>query len=155
MKRVLAAAVSLGLVCGVMSGSGSASTQKDRALATALVFWHSKKCDQPPDQSMWTHGWRFNALFGNCRGGDGHDQRVYFFGRGRSIGTDGLGTSAEVFGLWRDDKTFAFMYVIYKPQDALCCPTGGGEIVRYKWNGRQFHALDRAPPRRTNTTAGR
>jgi hypothetical protein len=133
MKQVLAAAVSLGLVCGVMPGSGSASTQKDRALATALVFWHSKKCDQPPDQSMWTHGWRFNALFGNCRGGDG----------------------AEVFGLWRDDKTFAFMYVIYKPQDALCCPTGGGEIVRYKWNGRQFQALDRAPPRRTNTTAGR
>jgi hypothetical protein len=157
MKRRLtvAALVVLVAVCGVISGSASALPQKDRALSQALAFWRSKKCVEAPDQTIWIHGWRFNALFGNCRGGDGHDQHVYFFDRGRSIGTDGLGTSAEVFGLWRDDRTFAFMYVIYKPQDGLCCPTGGGKIVRFKWNGKQFRALDSPPPRRTNTKAGR
>jgi len=157
MKQALTAAalVALVAVCGVVSGSASALPEKDRALSQALAFWRSKKCVEAPDQTMWIHGWRFNALFGNCMGGDGHDQHVYFFDRGRPIGTDGLRTSAEVFGLWRDDKTFAFMYVIYKPHDGLCCPTGGGTIVRFKWNGKQFHALDSPPPRRTKTKAGR
>jgi LppP/LprE lipoprotein len=142
-----------GFICAalvlVTAGSLVGATTKDRNLAAALAFWRSKGC-QPwakPDTSMWERGWRFNSLFGNCRAGDGHDQHVYFFDRARFVGSDGLGTSSEILGLWRDDRTFAFMYVLYRPQDPLCCPTGGGAIVRLRWNGSRFRALDQPPPR--------
>jgi hypothetical protein len=49
--------------------------------------------------------------------------------------------------LWRDDTTIALMYVLYRNSDALCCPTGGGKIVRFHWNGSRLVALDRIPPR--------
>jgi hypothetical protein len=126
-----------------------------RPLGAALAYWHSRKCEYPPDRGLWIPGFRFNVLYGNCRAADGHDQHVFFFDRGRFVGTDGLGTSAAVLGMWRDDTRFAFMYVIYKPSDALCCPTGGGRIVRFRWDGRRFHRLDPAPPRLTSTRAGR
>ena len=105
---------------------------------------------------MWIRGWRLNALYGDCGGGDGHDQHVYFFERGRFVGSDRLGTSSEIAGMWRDNTIFAFMYVLYRPNDALCCPTGGGSIVRYRWNGKRFRALDPAPPRQDgNVPLGR
>lgn len=126
--------------------SASAATGKNRALTTAVKRWHTKGC-APPDTSMWVHGSRFNSLYGNCLAGDGHDQHVWFFDHGRFVGTDGLGTSSEVIGLWRDGTTFAFLYVLYRRQDALCCPTGGGKVVRFRWNGKRFRALDRPPPR--------
>jgi len=133
----------------VNGGIGFGATKKDRDLAAALAFWRSRGCEPwaKPDTSMWMHGWRFNAVFGNCRAEDGHDQHLYFFDRARFVGTDGLGTSSEILGLWRNDTTLAFMYVLYRPQDALCCPTGGGKVVRFRWNGRRFRALDRPPPR--------
>ena len=96
---------------------------------------------------MWEGGSRFNALFGNCRAQDGHDQHVYFFERGKFVGTDGLGASSQVIGIWRDNVTFAFLYVLYRPADALCCPTGGGTIVRFRWEGARFRRLDSVPPR--------
>jgi hypothetical protein len=105
---------------------------------------------------MWVHDSRFNALYGNCRAVDGHDQHLYFFDLGRYVGSDGLGRSNEIVGLWRDDRTFAFLYVLYRPDDALCCPTGGGRIVRFRWNGKRFRALDRPPPRQNgNVPLGR
>jgi hypothetical protein len=129
------------------------ATTKDRQLAAALAFWRSTGCERwaKPATSMWVHGWRFNALFGNCRAADGRDQHVYFFERGRFVGTDGLGASSEILGIWRDDTTFAFMYVLYRRGDPLCCPTGGGKIVRFHWDGKRFHALDRPPPRQDGT----
>ncbi len=149
-RWVMTGFLSVALVLGT-AGSGVGATTRDRNLAAALAFWRSKGCEPwaKPDTSMWVHGSRFNALFGNCRAGDGHDQHLYFFDRGRFVGTDGLGTSSEILGLWRDDRTFAFMYVLYRPKDALCCPTGGGKIVRFRWSGKRFRALDRPPPRQS------
>ena len=146
--RVMIALLLLALVLGTASGGATAG---NRDLTAALAYWRSLGC-QPwakPDTSMWMRGARFNALFGNCRAGDGHDQHVLFLDRARFAGTDGLGTSSEILGIWRDEKTFAFMYVLYRPHDALCCPTGGGKIVRFRWSGKRFRALDR-PPRRQN-----
>jgi hypothetical protein len=150
--------VSLALLVLATAAPGLSATTRDRNLAAALAFWRSKGCRPwaKPDQSMWIHGWRFNVLFGNCRAEDGHDQHVYFFDRGASAGSDGLGTSSEVLGIWRDDKTFAFMYVLYRRHDSLCCPTGGDKIVRFRWNGKRFRALDKPPPRqRGNFPLGR
>lgn len=47
-----------------------------------------------------TAGWRFNALYGNCRAADGHNQRIWFFVGARFVGTDSPKSSAEIVGLW-------------------------------------------------------
>jgi hypothetical protein len=133
---------------------GAVGVQR-RPLDAALAFWHGRKCVDPPSREMWIADFRFNVLYGNCRAADGHDQHVFFFDRGRFVGSDGLGTSSEVIALWRDDRRFAFMYVIYKPSDPLCCPTGGGRIVRFRWDGSRFRAVDPTPPRATTTRPGR
>ena len=92
-------------------------------------------------------GWTFNALYGDCGGGDGHDQRIWFFARSRFVGNDAPRSSAEIIGLWRNGDTIAFLYVLYRRSDALCCPTGGGAVVRFRWTGRRVVALDPIPPR--------
>lgn len=92
-------------------------------------------------------GWTFNALYGDCGGGDGHDQHVWFFGGARFVGTDTPASSAEIIGVWRNEDTIAFLYVLYRRNDALCCPTGGGKIVRFRLTGERVIALDSVPPR--------
>jgi len=105
---------------------------------------------------MWVHGWRFNALYGDCGGGDGRDQHVWFFVGHRFVGTDAPHSSREIIGVWRNLDTLAFLYVLYGRTDAMCCPTGGGTIVRFRWNGRRFVPLDKLPPRQQgNVAAGR
>jgi hypothetical protein len=143
------------MLSAVGTTSALGANRGARPLDAALAFWHGRQCDHAPNRSLWIPGFRFQVLYGNCRAGDGHDQHVFFFDRGRFVGTDGLGTSAEVLAMWRDDKRFALMYVIYRPSDPLCCPTGGGRIVRFAWDGRRFRRLDPAPPRLTGSRAGR
>jgi len=63
------------------------------------------------------------------------------------IGTDARKSSHLIIGVWRDDKTIAFLYVLYRQTDAECCPTGGGASVRFRWTGRGFARLDPLPPR--------
>lgn len=102
--------------------------------------------------NLWQVGWTFNALYGDCGGGDGHDQHAWFFSGARFVGVDAPGSSAEIIGLWRDGNTIAFLYVLYRRNDALCCPTGGGKVVRFRWTGKRVIALDRLPPRETTTS---
>jgi len=40
---------------------------------------------------------------------------------------------------------------VVRGDDALCCPTGGDKIVRFRWTGKRFRALDRPPPRQNGT----
>jgi hypothetical protein len=103
---------------------------------------------------MWetARSFHFNALYGDCGGGDGGDQRIWFFDGSRFLGTDAPTSSASIVGLWRDLNTIAFMYVLYRPKDALCCATGGGRIVRYHWTGKRIVRLDPLPRR---TAGGR
>jgi hypothetical protein len=110
-----------------------------------------------PVSSMWMHDFAFNALYGNCMAGDGRDQHIWFFFRGRFVGTDTRDSSKEIIGIWRDDQAMAFMYVLYRSGDPNCCPTGGGKIVRFRWNGKRVVALDRLPPSlsRTGVKLGR
>jgi hypothetical protein len=100
-------------------------------------------------KNMWESDptFRFNALYGDCGGGDGRDQRIWFFAGKHFVGTDARGSSGSIVGLWRDLNTIAFVYVLYRPQDALCCATGGGAIVRYRWTGKRVVRLDPLPPR--------
>ena len=100
---------------------------------------------------MWTNGWTFNALYGDCGGGDGHEQHVWFFAGKHFLGKDSSKASAAIIGMWRDLNTLAFLYVLYRPRDALCCPTGGGQVVRFRVTKTQVIRLDPLP--RVNATA--
>src|SRR5581483_11464320 len=109
----------IGLV--LCAGAGS-SALDDRNQQAAIAFV-SRRCapSSTRDATLWVSGWVFNALFGDCGGGDGHDQNVWFFTGKRFVGMDARKSSAEIIGLWRDDTVLAFLYVLYRPDDALCC----------------------------------
>ena len=106
---------------------------------------------------MWVSAFGFNALYGNCRAGDGRDQHIWFFEHGRFAGTDAPNSSHSIIGLWRDDRTMGFLYVLYRQSDSEAAPTGGGATVRFRWSGNRVDRLDPLPPRafQTGVRAGR
>jgi LppP/LprE lipoprotein len=54
--------------------------------------------------------------------------------------------SHEIVGLWRDGRTIALLYVLYRDVDPECCPTGGGAVVRYRLEKGHIRRLDPLPP---------
>jgi hypothetical protein len=123
------------------------SAKVDNGLTAALAFVNAR-CPasyREISKSMWMQGTRFNALYGNCRAGDGRDQHIWFFVGGRFVGRDASHSSPEIFGLWRTGNTLAFMYVLYRPHDPNCCATGGGKIVRFHWTGRRVDPVNAVP----------
>jgi len=145
--RASAAAVVLALLGVVLPASTAAASTNDPNLSAALAYVH-RQCGKTgvPLTLMWIQEFPFNTLYGNCRAGDGRDQHVWFFVRGRFVGTDTRDSSRSILGMWRDDRRIAFMYVLYRGSDPACCPTGGGAIVRFRWDGRRVVRLDPLPP---------
>lgn len=88
-----------------------------------------------------------NVLIGTATGSaDGYNKKAFFFYNGEYLGTDTSGASAQINVAWRDDKTIAINYILYKTKDPLCCPTAGAATVRFQWNGNKMVALDPIPP---------
>jgi hypothetical protein len=141
--------IAAALLAAGASASGAATPRGNLRAAEAFVARHCNPGSVRTSQ-MWQNGWPFNALYGDCGGGDGHDQRIWFFVGSRFVGNDARGSSAGIIGLWRDGATMAFLYVLYRANDPLCCATGGGKIVRYRWTGKRVVRLDPIPPRRTS-----
>jgi hypothetical protein len=139
----------------VVSGTAPASGDRNLRIARAFVHARCNRFAPLPNASMWEKGWRLNALYGDCGGGDGRDQHVWFFVGHRFVGEDDRQPSNGIIGLWRDPTHIAFMYVLYRRKDPECCPTGGGAVVRFHWNGRRFVALDPLPPRVGKAAVGR
>jgi hypothetical protein len=130
----------------------AATAAKDPNLARAEAFV-AKQCPAATrgiSTDMWMAGWKFNALYGNCRAGDGTDRHIWFFLRGRFIGSDARRPFASrgIFGVWRDGTVIAFMYVLYRTHDPNCCPTGGGKIVRFRLRDGHVVRLDPLPKNR-------
>jgi hypothetical protein len=125
----------------------AASADSDLHSAQTFVRVRCSRTAVPPATSMWVQGFKLNALVGDCGGGDGRAQHVWFFIGKRFIGNDAPNSSHEIIALWRDEETITFLYVLYRPTDPECCPTGGGAIVRFRWNGKRLVRLDRLPPR--------
>ncbi len=129
--------------------AGAATAGRGQDLSKALAFVQ-KQCpggQRTISSRMWQSGWRFNALYGNCLADDGTDQHVWFFDRDRFIGKDAPTPSHEILGLWRNDRTIAVLYVLYRQSDANCCATGGGAVVRFRLLGKRLHRLDPLPRR--------
>jgi hypothetical protein len=148
--RVIALAlVVVGLSAAVASAAGSA----DLRVAERYVARHCNP-GSTRSASMWIkdRSFHFNALYGDCGGGDGHEQRIWFFRDGRFVGNDTSRSSAEIVGSWRDLDTLDFLYVLYRPADPMCCPTGGAVSVRYRWRSGRVVRLDPLPPRTASPT---
>jgi hypothetical protein len=100
------------------------------------------------DPSTWDDFFRFNVLIGTYLwSADGYNQRAFFFRDDEFLGTDAQKPSAHVQEVWRDDRTIALLYILHRKDEALCCPTGGGAIVRFVWTGSGVDPRDPIPPR--------
>jgi hypothetical protein len=87
-----------------------------------------------------------HVLIGTAtRSADGYSQQAFFFVRGRFLRTDLADPSAGIHLAWRNGTTIALSYAVYKPNEPMCCPTGGAMIVRYQWNGTRLRVLDPIP----------
>jgi len=75
---------------------------------------------------------------------DGHPQEAFLFHLGRLVGP-AASPSAGVRWLWSTGDTVAIGYDLYKPDDPLCCATGGAATVRFHWTGDHVEALDPLP----------
>ena len=143
-RAVPLACVIVGLSAAVASAAGSSDLRAAERYVTRHCNPGSRR-----STSMWTKDrvFHFNALYGDCGGGDGHEQRIWFFRDARFVGHDAGRSSGDIMGLWGDVNTLAFLYVLYRPTDAMCCATGGGAIVRYRWEDGRVVRLDPLPPR--------
>ena len=143
--------VGLMLLGSALALAPAARAAKDPNLlrAEAFVDRQCPKLERAISAEMWI-GQRFNALYGNCLAGDGRDQHIWFFLGGRFIGSDTRepNSSKEIFGVWRARDVIAFMYVLYRPHDPNCCPTGGGKIVRFQLRDGRLVRLDALPANR-------
>jgi hypothetical protein len=148
MRKLLLAIIPALVVLALLPAARSANVDHDLTAALAFVNARCPASYREISKSMWMQRTKFNALYGNCRAGDGHDRHVWFFVSGRFVGTDASHSSPEIFGLWRTADTLAFMYVLYRPRDPNCCATGGGKIVRFRWTGGRVEPLDHVPSRR-------
>lgn len=143
--------LSLAVCCavGILAGSvaaGASGTSGDRDLASALAYVKARcPAVRTSNSEMWERGVRFNALYGAC--GSMHEEYVWFFDRGRFIGRDARKPSHEILGLWRDGRTLAFMYVLFRAnRDAVCCATGGGAVVRFRLQAGRLVRVNALPP---------
>ena len=132
--------------------ASGASAARDPNLVKEMAFV-DKQCpanERVISTQMWTTGLKFNALYGNCRAGDGTDRHIWFFLGDRYVGSDTTRPFASrgILGLWRDTNVLAFMYVLYRTKDPNCCPTAGGKIVRFRLRDGRLVRLDPLPKNR-------
>ena len=141
---VILAATTIVLAATRAAISATRATGDSYAHAAAVVRAQGYVPNRPTE---WTPGSTLNALTATAKGSaDGYNQRAFFFVRGRFVGVDAPTPSAQLLEIWSAGTTVALLYVLYRNADALCCPTGGGAIVRFEWNGRRLRTIGRVPP---------
>lgn len=128
----------------VVSPPAAAPSLATRQGALALV---RRKGYTPVGADAWSNGASLSAFVARPAVSmvGGYDARIFFFRAGRYLGVDSVTSSGEASIIWRDADTVAVMYVLYRRDDPWCCPTGGGAIVRFHWNGARLVPLDRIP----------
>ncbi|TAK37063.1 MAG: LppP/LprE family lipoprotein [Chloroflexota bacterium] len=87
---------------------------------------------------------------------DAHNQNAFFFTTGgQFLGTDTADTSADIGVAAQSNDTVTLSYVLYNPQDPMCCPTAGTANVRYHFDGTKLTPLDPIPPSSFNAPGSR
>jgi hypothetical protein len=134
MTRALFLVFLLALPCSAQGALDRAKAQVRHAGYTVV------------DTRGFTDGLALQVLVGqDARSGDGYAKKAFFFYKGRYLGTDTSDASALEEVSWQDSDTVAVLYILYRSQDPMCCPTGGGAIVRYHWTGSRLTPLDPIP----------
>jgi hypothetical protein len=112
--------------------------------AAAVVRAHGYT---PNDVSDYHPTQTLRVLVGTRTGtGDGYDQQAFFFVNGTYIGTDSSQPSATVRVVKQGDTEVTLAYPLYRPHDALCCPSAGQANVRFQLNDGRLVPLDPIPP---------
>jgi len=146
VRRPVALAAVLAAALLVAAGTATAARQRARGGLAAAVATVKRNGYTPDSTAGWLGQSGLNVLVATAtRSGDGFNKRAFFFENGRFLGTDAAAPSRELQEVWSTSDTVALLYVLYRRNDPNCCPTGGGAIVRFHWNGRRLVALDRIP----------
>lgn len=126
------------------SQSSEAAPGAPAAAAAAAVLAHG----YTPDATSEYHPTQtLRVLLGTRTGSaDGYDQRAFFFLDGRYIGTDSSQPSATLRIVSQSDTEVALAYALYRPHDALCCPSGGQAVVHFQLNNGKLVPLQPIPP---------
>jgi hypothetical protein len=112
--------------------------------AEAFVRTQPAYSSDPPDFLDSTQTWRptatLHAVHATPHTGMASGDWYYFFVNGNVVGqqffTNGR-TNAPV-----DDATLSITFTAYRSSDRHCCPTGGFQVVRYRWTGASLATLD-------------
>ncbi len=86
---------------------------------------------------------------------DGYDKRAFFFVDGKYIGTDTSTPSAQVSVVRQSDTEVTLSYALYRPNDALCCPSGGQAKVTFQLNNGKLQPTGPIPPEQSSTGVSR
>jgi LppP/LprE lipoprotein len=101
-------------------------------------------------------GQTLRVLIGTGAGSnDGYDKRAFFFLDGKYIGTDTTTPSAQVSVVEQGDTEVTLAYALYRPHDALCCPSGGQAKVTYRLNDGKLAPTGPIPPAQSSTGVSR
>lgn len=130
------------------SGSSEGLSGAVRVLG-AYGFTASDTSTYNPDHTL-------RVLVGKRTGSsDGYAQQAFFFADERYLGTDASAASAAIKVVSEADTEVTLAYALYRPNDSLCCPSGGEANVRFQLNNGRLQALDPIPPASSTTAAGR
>jgi hypothetical protein len=109
-----------------------------------------------PDSGTYRPQQTLKVLIGIARGSfDGRAQRAFFFEGDRYLGTDSTESSAALRVAAQDDTSATLVYALYRPRDALCCPSGGQRRVRFALDNGRLSPLGSIPPAATTAPLSR
>jgi LppP/LprE lipoprotein len=110
----------------------------------------------PTDISQYHAGQTLGVLVGTrSPSGDGYGQQAFFFVNGRYIGTDSTQPSAKLRVVEQQDTRVTLAYPLYRPHDALCCPSGGEARVTFELDNGRLTPQQQIPPASSQTGLSR
>jgi hypothetical protein len=122
-------------------GPGNASIDSAEAVVMAANYTPYQN-----DGEFWDPQAPINVVLGTLTGSaDGYNNWAFFFAGNTYIGHDATTPSMQLSVQSRTKNTITLAYQIYGPSDPTCCPTGGIQTVRYKWDGKSLTPLDPIP----------
>ena len=132
---------------GTSGTSGTSAEGLEGALKVLREHGYEAK-----ETSEYHPGQTLRVLVGTgAQSNDGYDKRAFFFIDGRYIGTDTSTPSAQVSVVRQSDTEVTLSYALYRPNDALCCPSGGQAKVTFQLNNGKLQPTGPIPPEQSST----
>lgn len=137
---------------GGTGGTGGTSAEGLEG-ALKVLREHGYEAKEPAE---YHPGQTLRVLIGTgAQSNDGYDKRAFFFIDGKYIGTDTSTPSAQVSVVRQSDTEVTLSYALYRPNDALCCPSGGQAKVTFQLNNGKLQPTGPIPPEQSSTGVSR